>query len=116
MVLLLPFSACLSRLVTRADTDTAGVNDVMALCVSGEGVAELDVSTFSTLKLVKTGEHTTFDCQYHNAIATEWYRQDRRLSNDTDSSKYVINCSLLEHTCITKQCKNYQSNVKLSYK
>ena len=46
-----------------------------------------DWDTFSTVVLAKRGDHARFDCRYRNALATEWYHDNRLLSNGTDNTK-----------------------------
>ena len=48
-----------------------------------DGSARLRASTFTQVVITKLGDAAQFDCQYDNAVSTEWYRDQRRLIADS---------------------------------
>jgi len=66
------------------------------LAVPGQNVAQLNVATFSSQIIVKQLEGATFNCEFTNAIKTEWYRNEQKLSS-VFNNKYLLlgNGSLL---------------------
>ena len=68
-----------------ADSDAATVGpnewqrrvDVMA--VADEDTPRLRASTFAQVVISRLGGTALFNCQYDNAVQTEWYRQQSRI-------------------------------------
>jgi len=42
----------------------------------------LRATTFTQVVVTKQGGTAQFDCQYDNAVDTDWYRDEDRLSSD----------------------------------
>ena len=62
------------------------VTSVVVVVAPGDDDSpRLRASTFTQVLVVNLGSTAQFDCQYDNAVLTEWYRDQRRLISDHKS-------------------------------
>lgn len=58
---------------------------VVVVVAGDDDSPRLRANTFTQVVVAKLGGVAQFDCQYDNAVTTEWYRDQRRLNSDDKS-------------------------------
>jgi len=60
---------------------------LMLFKTAGSDAARLNVDTFTQMNLVKLNGTATFNCEYTNALITEWYFDQKKITNNTEQQK-----------------------------